>query len=61
MSLDFTAALDGARTLATVDDIAKALWSAHDGSGGLSDADAEAVGARIEEGPDPTFVSPEAK
>lgn len=46
--MDFTAALDGARTLARVDDLARDLWRAH-GGGLIADADAERVSSHIEE------------
>ena len=48
MTIDFTAALDAARTLARVDDLASALWKAY-AAGEIADADAERVGAAIEE------------
>jgi hypothetical protein len=46
--LDFAAALDGARTLAHVDELARAFWGAT-GDGRVADADAERVAARIAE------------
>lgn len=48
MTIDFTAALDAARTLARVDDIAGVLWRAYDG-GAIADVDAGRVSAQIEE------------
>ena len=45
---EFTAALDGARTLARVDDLARALWAAY-GAGEIDEGDAEGVAARIED------------
>jgi hypothetical protein len=45
---DFMAALDAARTLAHVDDLARDLWNRH-GAGLIADADAERVSAKIEE------------
>jgi hypothetical protein len=48
MTIDFTGALDAAHTLARVDDIASSLWRAY-AAGGIADADAERVGAAIEE------------
>lgn len=45
---DFTAAIDAARTLASVDDIARGLWRAYQG-GAIDDADAGRVSAQIEE------------
>lgn len=44
----FNAALDGARTLAAVDALAKALWVEH-GAGHLADAEAESLAARLED------------
>ena len=46
--LEFTAALDGARTLAFVDEIARDLWRAY-GAGRIGESDAEGIAARIEE------------
>ena len=48
MSGDFVVALDGARTLARVDEIARAFWAAY-GAGSVADSDAERTGAYIEE------------
>jgi hypothetical protein len=48
MILDFTAALDGARTLARVDELAGELWRAYH-SGAIADADAGRASAQIEE------------
>jgi hypothetical protein len=48
MVMDFTAALDAARTLARVDDLARDLWRVH-GAGAIADADAEHVAGQIEE------------
>ena len=47
MSIDFAAALDAARTLASVDELARAFWIAY-GAGNLTDEDAEITGSRIE-------------
>lgn len=44
--MDLTEALDGARTLAHVDELARAFWGAT-GAGQIADADAERVTARI--------------
>ena len=46
--MDFTAALNSARTLAQVDDLARDLWRTH-GAGLLADTDAERVAAQVEE------------
>nr|WP_299501533.1 hypothetical protein [uncultured Rhizobium sp.] len=46
--LEFAAALDGARTLAFVDEIARDLWQAY-GAGKIGESDAEGIAARIEE------------
>jgi hypothetical protein len=48
MTLDFTTALDGARTLARVDELASALWKGYE-AGRISEADAGQVSAAIEE------------
>ena len=48
MIVDFATALDAARTLARVDDLARDLWTAY-AAGAIVDADAERVGAAIEE------------
>ena len=48
MPIDFGAALGAARTLASVDDIARALWAAY-GAGTVTDDDAERTGAAIED------------
>jgi hypothetical protein len=48
MSFSATAALDAARTLARVDELASALWQSY-AAGTIADADAELVAARIEE------------
>jgi len=48
MIMDFTAALNSARTLAQVDDLARDLWRTH-GAGLLADTDAERVAAQVEE------------
>ena len=48
MIMDFAAALEGARTLAHIDDIARDLWRVH-GDGLIADADAERVAAQVEE------------
>ena len=45
---DFERALDAARTLARVDDLARDLWRLH-GAGLIADADAERVAAQVEE------------
>jgi hypothetical protein len=47
MSLDFTTALDCARTLARVDELASQLWRGY-AAGAIADADAELVAAQIE-------------
>jgi hypothetical protein len=46
--MDFTTALDAARTLARVDELASALWKDYE-AGRISDADAGQVSAAIEE------------
>jgi hypothetical protein len=46
--LEFAAALDSARTLTFVDEIARDLWRAY-GAGEIGESDAESVAARIEE------------
>jgi len=43
----FTAALDGARTLAAIDDLAKDLWKEH-GAGRIGDTEAENLAGRLE-------------
>jgi hypothetical protein len=48
VDIDFTAALDAARTLARVDDLACELWKVY-AAGAIVDVDAERVGAAIEE------------
>ena len=48
MLMDFATAFDGARTLARIDDLARAFWAAT-GAGQIADADAERVSAHIEE------------
>jgi hypothetical protein len=48
MTLDFTAAIDAARTLARVDDIAGDLWRAYHG-GAIADADAGRASEQLEE------------
>jgi hypothetical protein len=45
---EFTAALDGARTLAFVDEVARDLWRAY-GTGKIGESDAEGIASRIEE------------
>ncbi|HEY5305426.1 MAG TPA: hypothetical protein VIJ52_01985 [Pseudolabrys sp.] len=44
---EFAAALDSARTLAFVDEIARDLWRAY-GAGEIGEADAERIASRIE-------------
>ena len=48
MSIDFAAALYAARTLTSVDEIARAFWAAY-GAGNVADEDAEITGSRIED------------
>ena len=47
-AMELAAALDGARTLAAIDALARDLWRAY-GAGELDDSDAERVSVRIEE------------
>jgi hypothetical protein len=47
-AIEFTTALDGARTLAFIDGIARDLWRAY-GAGEIGESDAESIAARIEE------------